>query len=63
MEVERQCPRHNACRTNPIFRDTHLLPPLEAGREREREKEQESGTRDRGETGKENGGREEIEDG
>lgn len=23
-EVERQCPRHNACRTNPIFRDTHL---------------------------------------
>ena len=38
MEVERQCPRHNACRTNPIFRDTHLLPPLEVGREREREK-------------------------
>lgn len=61
MEVERQCPRHNACRTNPIFRDTHLLPPLEVGRER---KKQESGTREnRGETGKENGGHEEIEDG
>lgn len=32
-------------------------------REREREKRQESGTRDRGETGRENGGHEEIEDG
>ena len=58
--MERQCPRHNACRTNPIFRDTHLS--LHSNGEKKRETKMRAGNLER-ERESANRGHEEIEDG